>query len=227
MLDNGCFITAQHVVQVPGPETMIERDDDGRAIEVLVPDSIETWINALFYSGQMTVMMWANSPSKGFKLEYSYEDIKSHVGECDHISTGSIQDDAGCTYLVKRYDDYGDGDWACFKFDGKGALPYDSDYSRNLPVQTKLTIVGFPAGQGDSTNGTINPIVSEAITSRQGLEDDGTIKTSNDNSDHGNSGGPVYAYKDGKYVVVGILVGANLGQDSMKGRVVPISAVFK
>ena len=56
-----------------------------------------------------------------------------------------------------------------------------------------------------------------------GVEDDGTIKTANDNSDHGNSGGPVFAEKDGKYVVVGILVGANKGSDSMKGRVVPIA----
>ena len=47
-----------------------------------------------------------------------------------------------------------------------------------------------------------------------------------DNSDHGNSGGPVLTNIGGKLKVVGILSGANKGSDSMKGRVVPIGAVF-
>ena len=54
------------------------------------------------------------------------------------------------------------------------------------------------------------------------------IKTSNDNTDHGNSGGPVLVNKNGKYTVIGILSGANMGSDAShrKGRVIPIGAAL-
>ena len=92
-------------------------------------------------------------------------------------------------------------------------------------VISLLAILNW-VNQGIKSKGTISPIYSQAVTSRQGLEDNGTIKTSNDNSDHGNSGGPVLTMINGKLKVVGILSGANKGSDSMKGRVVPIGAAF-
>ena len=107
-------------------------------------------------------------------------------------------------------------------YKGKGGIAFDSNASKNLPIQTKLHILGFPAGQGVKKEGSISPIYSTAVTARQGLEDNGTIKTANDNTDHGNSGGPVMIEKGGKYSVIGILSGANVGSASMKGRVVPI-----
>ena len=105
-------------------------------------------------------------------------------------------------------------------------MKYDPAFSKNMPASTPLHILGFPARQGAKAKGSIAPIYSQAVTSRQGLEDDGTIKTSNDNSDHGNSGGPVLVSKNNVLTVVGILSGANKGSDSQKGRVVPIGAAF-
>jgi V8-like Glu-specific endopeptidase len=53
---------------------------------------------------------------------------------------------------------------------------------------------------------------------RDGLDTDGTIMTSNDDTQSGNSGGPVFMLEDGNYTVVGILSGSTAG----KGRIVPI-----
>ena len=52
--------------------------------------------------------------------------------------------------------------------------------------------------------------------------------TSNENTDHGNSGGPVFTLRNGKQVVIGLCSGANNGSDGThrKGRIIPIGAAF-
>ena len=97
-----------------------------------------------------------------------------------------------------------------------------------MPPQTRLTILGFPANMDETQNGRVTPDASEAITSRQGLEDGGWIRTSNENTDHGNSGGPVFTLRNGKQVVIGLCSGANNGSDGThrKGRIIPIGAAF-
>ena len=123
-------------------------------------------------------------------------------------------------------------------YKGKGGIAFDSNASKNLPIQTKLHILGFPAGQGVKKEGSISPIYSTAVTARQGLEDNGTIKTAGktgttDENRHAWFCGYgtndvseiavcVMIEKGGKYSVIGILSGANVGSASMKGRVVPI-----
>lgn len=212
LLDNGYFVTAQHMIH------MDEYAADSKGN--LNPDASVNLLNALYYAGIATVKMTCKSTSKSFSLEYSYSENPFRMGEVE-LTRVKFQDEEGRSWLIGVHF-YGDaGDWACIKLDQKGCIPYDANFSRNMPAQTKLTIAGFPTNQGTSS-----PVISEAITSRDGLESNGTIKTSNDNSDHGNSGGPVFAAKDGKYVVVGILSGATPGDDSQKGRVVPIGAIF-
>ena len=45
--------------------------------------------------------------------------------------------------------------------------------------------------------------------------------TSNDDTQSGNSGGPVFVVENGKFTVVGVLSGSTAG----KGRIVPIKVV--
>ena len=73
----------------------------------------------------------------------------------------------------------------------------------------------------------------ESSVGQSGLYD-GIILLANDEVDHGNSGGPVFAQRDGQPIVVGILsgkerLGARSGEGShsakWKSRVVPLSAM--
>lgn len=204
LLDNGYFVTAQHVVQYNEVKTENEKV-----------------MNALYTTGQATIVMTAISSNDKFTVKYTIDNIPFRVGNVKTEEYVLTLDD-GTSLPVKVRSFGSGGDWAIMKYKAKGGMPFDSQFSRDMPVNTKLHIFGFPAGQSVVKGGSVSPIYSTAVTSRHGLEDNGTIKTANDNTDHGNSGGPVLAEKNGKYVVVGILSGANLGSNSAKGRVVPI-----
>lgn len=205
LLQDGNFVTAQHVIHFA--------DVSSEGTQVL---------NAFYHSGALQIKMYCFSSTREFSITYNYKNIPFRLGKPAAVKDDVITMDDGSSWPIRQYS-YGGGDWAVLKTNYKGTIIRDSKFSVSMPVQTKLHVVGFPANQGATTKGNISPIYSTAVTARQGLEDDGTIKTANDNSDHGNSGGPVFAEKDGKYVVIGILVGANKGSDSMKGRVVPIA----
>ena len=113
-------------------------------------------------------------------------------------------------------------DWAYFRTDNSGGLAYNNTLSRSLPVQAKLTVLGYPLGIGANSPTDVHPIYSEAVVAREGLEK-GYILTTATTFEHGNSGGPVFATStDGELIVVG-LVSAGAGRST--GMVVPISAV--
>lgn len=219
MLNNGYFVTAQH---------MIHWDDIGlRRVgdEVQInPDALATQLNARYYSGQCSIRMICQSSTDQFEITYKYNSMPFRLGNCKEDAY-KVVDEQGRSWIVRKHN-YGVGDFAAVKVSGKSGMVFDASFSTNMPAATKLHILGFPTGQGVKTKGAISPIYTHAVTSRQGVEDNGTVKTSNDNTDHGNSGGPVFVEKDGKLIVVGILSGANKGDDSMKGRIVPIGAVF-
>ena len=225
LLSNGYFVTAQHMVHID--DLGFEKDENGEYVTdeegnfFIDPDSWATQVNYLYYTGKIVIEVHCKSQDDEFEFKYNFTNPPYTLGDVP-ISSGKFQNGVVCQHHYAN-----GGDWAYIKTNKSGGLAYDAPYSMNLPVQTRLSIVGFPANQGITTDGVINPLVTEAITSRQGLEDDGYIKTGNDNTDHGNSGGPVYVKKDGKPVVVGILSGFTRGEDSMKGRVVPIGAMFK
>lgn len=221
LLNNGYFVTAQHVVQRYAVETKITEDNE----RVIDSESQLNYINEYYHAGEIDVVMSCYSSTDEFHITYNYKNMPFTVGRSETHDI-SFEDEEGVTHMVKCYS-FGDQDWAYIKMKKSGSLEYDAALSKSLPVQTKLTLVGFPAGQEVTTNGSISPIVTEALTSRQGLEDDGTIMTSNDNTDHGNSGGPVYVNKDGKFFVVGIMSSYVSGVASSKGRVVPIGSVFR
>ena len=239
LMNNGYLVTAQHMIHYyniewteardPKTKEIIKDPKTGETKYVVDPKRNENYVNYYYHTGDMKVVMKGYSSSNNtFRIEYDCKNNPFKLGLCKKKAYTFISE-SGNTLVVQTYDFDCDGDWAYIKLDKAGDLSYDTGLSMHLPIQTKLTVVGFPANQGETKGGNISPIVTEAITSREGLEDNGTIKTSNDNSDHGNSGGPVYAIKEGKYVVVGILSGVNYGSDmSMrKGRVVPIGALFK
>ena len=113
-------------------------------------------------------------------------------------------------------------DWAYFRTSNSGGLAYNNSLSRTLPLQAKLTVLGYPLGLGANSPSDVHPIYSEAVVAREGLEK-GYILTTATTFEHGNSGGPVFATStSGDLIVVG-LVSAGAGRST--GMVVPISAV--
>ena len=227
LLNNGYFVTAQHMVHIDEFDLTKKDDGEGGSKIVLDETSVATQLNALYYASLLQIKMICTS-SKGDKIEfdYMYNTLPFKCGS-SAVKAYSYKDSDGRYWNIYTHQ-YGGGDWACAKVNQVGGLAFDSKFSKNLPMNTELHVLGFPSRQGTTAQGSVSPIYSKAFTSRQGLEDDGTVKTSNDNTDHGNSGGPVLVQKDGKFVVVGVLSGANLGSDSShrKGRVIPIGAAF-
>lgn len=208
LLSNGDFVTAQHMIHFTG-----------------ISDDSDVFMNALYNMGMAEIYMTCTSNTNEFTIKYTYDNNPFRMGPA-RCKEESITSEDGTTWMVRHSYNYGSADWAVLHTNHKGKLNYNASLSRELPIQTTLHILGFPAGQKITTKGSVNPIYSTAVTARQGLEDDGTIKTANDNTDHGNSGGPVLIEKNGQYTVVGILSGANVGQSSSKGRVVPIGAAY-
>lgn len=98
-------------------------------------------------------------------------------------------------------------DWAYTKRTNghRGELVADGSLSQNLMPMQKLVVLGFPVGLGVMDGSQqIEPISAELTTSRRGLANNGCILHSR-GTDHGNSGGPIFAVKDDKLVVVGIV----------------------
>ena len=204
LLNNGYLVTAQHVVHYSSCKNEREKA-----------------INAYYNAGLASIIMIGKSSTDEFRIEYTLKNMPFRLGavkEKEHAI--SAEDGSTWVYRERKYEG---GDWAVLPLKGKqGGLQFDSKLSKNLPIQTKLHILGFPAYQGEKREGSISPIYSTSVTARQGLEDDGTIKTANDNIDHGNSGGPAMIEKGGKYSVIGIISGVYVGDLSSKGCVVPI-----
>lgn len=233
LLNNGTFVTAQHMVHVDGVGTKVVEIDDPdnpgkkKRKTVIDENSDKTKCNGYYYTSLLTMKMVCVSSDDDFTLSYTYQNCPFKLGNSE-IYSDSYRDEEGRSWTICTHD-YSGGDWAYAKVNrNKEGLAYDSKFSMNMPVKTPLHIFGFPSGQAPKTRGSVSPIYSQSVTSRNGLEDDGTIKTSNDDSDHGNSGGPVLVNRDGKYIVVGILSGVTFGSDMShrKGCIIPIGAAF-
>lgn len=220
LLNNGYFVTAHH---------MIHWDNiDFNESQQIDANSAYTVINTRYYSGVWKVrMIAASSSGDKISIEYSYQNCPFRTGN-SKMAQATVTDESGRSWVVGLHT-YSDGsDWAYIKVNKSGGLPFDGAFSKNMPPQTKLTILGFPANMDETQNGKVSPDVSEAVTSRQGVENGGWIRTSNSCTDHGNSGGPVFALRNGKPTVVGILSGANYGSNKAhwRGRIIPIGAAF-
>lgn len=233
LLNNGNFVTAQHMVHFDGVGTKIIEVDDPdnpgskKRIKVIDENNDMTKCNGYYYTSLLTMKMVCVSSDDSFTLSYTYQNNPFKCGDSD-IYSDTYKDSEGRSWTVCSHG-YSGGDWAYAKVNRPiEGLAFDSKFSLNMPVKTQLHIFGFPSGQSPKTRGSVSPIYSQSVTSRSGLEDDGTIKTSNDDSDHGNSGGPVLVNIDGKYVVVGILSGVRFGSDMShrKGCIIPIGAAF-
>lgn len=218
LLNDGRLVTAQHCVN---PYFFVDTNDETslqlNAIMVQNPKAITCRFIAVSPTGDRIEKTF-HPDACPFNMKYSLETL----------GTIAVQ---GQQYAIKMANFSSQNDWATLRVGKSGGLAFDAAKSTSLPINTHLNILGFPKGVGAENINKVSPINSESSVAREGLDTDGCILLSNSETDHGNSGGPVFAKFGGDYVVVGILTGSNrLGSKTRqstdgkwKDRVVPIA----
>ena len=201
LLNDGRFITARHVVE---PWMFLTTQN---------ADEFHLLCNAVAHNGgEVVSYLEAYSPT-GKKITFTSKQV---------IVNRSVDEQETVEGVTLRSAPLGPTDYAIFSTNLSGGLSYHNQLSKQLEVQDKLTILGYPMGLGANSPTDIHPIYSEAAVARDGLER-GLILTTATSFEQGNSGGPVFATTtDGELIVVG-LVSAGAGRST--GFVVPISAV--
>ena len=201
ILNDGTFVTARHVVEP----------------WFFGSSTIDINMNHLSCIGYKIVGHFFGLSSSGTPLEFSTNQCKVNRTH-DRVGDVKITEDKALKLRLAASDNT---DYASCANLGNGSLIYDSSLSKNLKVGEKLKILGFPLGLGASSK-SITPIYSSADVAKDGLTEDGYILTTATGFEHGNSGGPVFAERDGKMIVIGIV---SAGGGRSTGFVVPISVV--
>ncbi|MDR3218065.1 MAG: FHA domain-containing protein [Dysgonamonadaceae bacterium] len=115
-------------------------------------------------------------------------------------------------------------DWAYAKISRPSSLLADYETSTSLHAGEEIHILGFPVGLGvgDGTS-LIEPIYNKMTVSRDNLDNAGCIMTSQ-GADYGNSGGPVFAMRNNRLVVVGIVSRVD-AYSNQYNHIVPIKQI--
>lgn len=224
LLDDGRLVTAQHVVN---PILYPDLNDE-------MSKNLNILINAFPEKFEYTFVAVSMSNDRIVK-KFSAKSNIFNMGKYDTEILGSVEID-GIPFNVTCAKDYAcdDRDYAWIQVGKEGNIHYDSNLSSSLPLGTPLHILGFPRGVGAEDLSHITPFYSSSSVAKEGLDVDGCILLSNSETDHGNSGGPVFIQKGKDFICVGILSGSNrLGSKTgatssdakWKDRVVPISAI--
>ena len=227
MLDDGKFVTARHVSHSLYYSNNYYFDRNGRLRfdeddkEIVY---IELFCNSLSMTGNK-VVYYFEAISTTSKFTFTSEEF-IHDGSKDMIYT--LPEDFTVKSKVKNYTipagsqirvgQTGSYDWSYIQTQSKTGLKANRSISENLIQGTNLYVLGYPSGRGEG-----NPILSTAICSQNGLdrENGNTIMASNNNTEGGNSGGPIFIKGESGYEVVAIVSGRN----NQKGRFVPIRVI--
>jgi len=116
-------------------------------------------------------------------------------------------------------------DWAYVQTSSRGTISADPQLSNNLKTGTELHTLGFPRTTGImDTQAGIAPVYNRFTVGFDGLDNSGCILHTR-GADYGNSGGPIFARKNDKLVVVGIVSRTAQKSDEYNNGV-PISAIY-
>lgn len=226
---DGKFVTARHCVHpYYSNNYYFDEKKELRIIEGRDSKAVcdELMINTMYQSGQITLEYNCVSPTNSFTL--SSKSSHDYGGSSDEIYTlsktfqaynpdGSLYGEIPAGTEI-RVGAKGAFDYAWFSHESSSGLTVNRSLSTNLQQGTELYILGYPHGWGKG-----NPILSTAMCSQSGLSRElgGTIMASNDNTEGGNSGGPIFVRGDKGWEVVAIVSGST----AAKGRFVPISVI--
>lgn len=235
LLSDGKFVSARHVLTPFYSNYYVIKDGAVKMRQAnTLRDSLIVFdeiMGQLYYlSGQARLEVKCTSVNNSFSFVSTYEDnpIISD-GSNDQLYTISepfiIRDPETGEEVVRIPAGVqiisGAAGYLDFAFVGTNyddGLEADRDLSVDLKQGTQLCIVGYPHGWGQG-----NPILSTALCAQNGLSEEfgNAIMVSNDNTEGGNSGGPVFAQRGDKWVVVAIVSGGVYA----KGSFVPIAVI--
>lgn len=199
LLADGRFMTARHVVH----PWMYEN------VDLMIMNALSQKFEDVTLSAKITAYSTEGSftiPASAFKCDSSRDVSFSYnhktYGELILKAAHPLKFEDGQSLGT---DEMWGQDWAYAHVDRKGGLEIDASLSRNLNAGTKVHVLGFPAGLGIEDGRTsIEPIYNEMAVSRDGLNKAECIMVS-EGAAHGNSGGPVFATKNGRLYVIGIV----------------------
>lgn len=201
LLSDGRFITARHVAE---PWFYPSGEGD----ELMITTNIYQEMGA-----QIVARYRAVSPSGNSMLFTNQDFTVDRSGDEAYKLTLADGNQA-----VIRLAKLNSSDWARVSTRYSGGLIFDAALSNILTARTELDVLGYPLGMAAKAG---NPIYGNCIVGADGLQD-GIILTTARNFEHGNSGGPVFVQKEGRYYVIGII---SAGTGDGIGFIVPISAV--
>lgn len=205
LLKDGRFVTARHCV-----ESWLFGGDDYSMANMMDEsyDNVTVWseIEAYGENDNFTLR------SSDFTIDRSM-DVIMNAGTDDYGNPMKMR----LAFYI-RYEDpetgevmelgdvrMGGTDWAVAKIGKRGTIEHNASLSTSLTQGTEVHVLGFPAalGAGDGQN-NIEPIYNKMNVARNGLNSQGCIMVSQGVA-HGNSGGPVFAVKDGRIYAVAIV----------------------
>ena len=217
LLNDGRFVTARHVVE---PWYYYNVNLDYSIFDVYNRYRLEE-LNRIANNGGSVIAHYTAVSSSGKRIAFnsSLARINRTTDKVDSQQTGGRRG----ARLVRRTAVLDDTDWAVYQTLERSGYSHDRALSMNLDIGTVLSVQGYPWGRGADEAVQVTPIYSICNVARNGLDVNGTIMVSNDNTERGNDGGPVtIVNSEGVYQVVGILSGSTFA----KGRIVPISVVY-
>jgi len=188
MIEEGTFVTARH------------------CIDKSLTDNLAT--NFIQHSGgKSTFYYTAQSYDGSISFEFTNHDMTADYS-MDTIRNEKIKM-SGRTYDGQiRIPNYFQGaDWAYMQTNYNVGVPYDKPLSKNLKAGEELLVLGYSYGTKFRTGGNLEPYFSTAKVTLSGVQN-GTVHVTEAGWDGGNSGGPVFAVKNGEAVAIGLVTGS-------------------
>lgn len=207
LLHDGKFVTARHVVECWYYYKNLS-GDDARRMQLY---------NGLAHAGCKITVSYKAVSSSGDVITFKNTEMKYDKSTDAPTGTVNFQGQELICYSPTSFST----DWATINVSHSGGFAYNKEMSVNLKAGTKLYVLGFPLSRGAENQSRISPIYSSCEVARAGLDVNGTIMVSDDDTQPGNSGGPVFVKDNGKYIIVGILSGST----AAKGRLTPIRVI--
>lgn len=217
LLNDGRFVTARHCVHG-------WRYPQGEPANIIRSAAIsELEDNGVIIKAYMTA--YSND---GTVLRFTSDQFTTDGGRTDIQDQLQWTDEEGQNHVIRFKRGNFDGtDYAWVAINKRGSLKANPTLSKNLQASEKVYVLGYPYGFGAGTDVSsqtdMEPSYSESSVARRGLTENGRIHLSNRNFEGGNSGGPVFVFKDNEFQVVAIV---SHGMESI-GFVTPISNIVR
>lgn len=201
MCNDGKFVTARHVVQFWRYRSTIAQD---KSLTIAKINQFE------IEGGRLDITYMARSSGKPpIQFTYKqliYNDSKDVVREYEGMDVKVALDNKS--------------DWAYVNINSNSDITYDPVLARNLKAGERVYMYGYTSGLDLVSKKKLAPLFSEATVAQDGITN-GMINVSDKSFGAGHSGGPVFVFRDGKPVVIGIVTAEVVAAKSI-GIVLPV-----